>query len=52
MDDTLNPDLVKIEEWGVQIESNLTHAKPKAVSYRTSQSPILTKTFEGVVWRL
>ena len=38
MDDTLNSVLVKIEEWGVQIEWNLTHVKLNAVCYRTSES--------------
>ena len=42
MDDTLNSDLVKIE-----IEWNLTHAKPNAVCYRTSESPILEKSLYG-----
>ena len=36
----------------MQIESNLTHAKPNAVCYRTSESPILAKTFVWVVWQL
>ena len=51
MNDTLYSDLVKIEEWGVQIEWNLMHAKPNAVCYRTSEHPILAKTFIWVVWQ-
>ena len=37
--------LWKLRSEGLQIEWNLTHVKPKAVCYRTSQSPILAKTF-------
>ena len=33
MDDTLYSDLVKLSSGGVQIEWNLTHAKPNAVCY-------------------
>ena len=43
MDDTPISDLVKIEGWRVQIEWTLTHAKPNAVCYRTSESSNLEK---------
>ena len=49
MDDTPNSDLVKIK---VQLELNLTHTKPSDACYRTSESPILAKTFVCVVWKL
>ena len=52
MDDTLNSDLVKIEEWGRVKEWTLTHAKLNVVCYRKSEHPVLAKTFISVVWQL
>ena len=51
MQDTLNSDLVKIEEWERANRVEFNHAKLNAVCYCTSESQIMAKTFVCTVVR-
>ena len=52
MDDTLNSDLLKIEDWGSVNWVEFNAWKPNVVCYRTSEDPIRAKTFIWVVRQL